>query len=86
MKGNKDSKKEPVSPATANATNQSPVTETKASGIPTEATGETSANPVLNERTHGGNGTANTSHGEIIPEAQSLSKPHEPTSSVQAAA
>lgn len=87
MKGNKDSaKKEPVSPVTANATNQSPVTETKASGIPTEATGETSANPVLSERTHGGNATANTSHGEIIPEAQSMSKPHEPTSSVQAAA
>ncbi|KAI9698930.1 MAG: hypothetical protein M1836_003119 [Candelina mexicana] len=87
MKGNKDSaKKEPVSPATATATHQSPITETKASESPLEATGETSQTPVLNEQPHGPNVTSDGINGDVLPETQSMGKPHEPTASVQAAA
>ncbi|KAI9747807.1 MAG: hypothetical protein M1835_001968 [Candelina submexicana] len=87
MKGNKDSvKKEPVSPATAKATHQSPIPETKASESPLEAAGGTSQTPVLNEQPHGANATSDGINGDVLPETQSMGKPHEPTTSVQAAA
>ncbi|KAI9722318.1 MAG: hypothetical protein M1812_001790 [Candelaria pacifica] len=87
MRGNKDSgKKEPVSPATAKAINQSPETETKASEAPAEATAESSQSPVITEHAHGANGTVAGSHGEINPESQSIAKSHESIPSVQAAA